>query len=325
MPLLTIVNLTTSELVFQDPTGNSTLSIVVAASATVTDKVVTLEQLAALEAGLIVEATASKITWTTKDDPASAADSPPMSIHTGLVTPVVVLPGDDVVYCKLTSPGAVAVTIPATVAIGHTITVIDGTGDAGTNNITVTATGCTINGNATDVISTNYGMVKYVKVTATKYVRTGLALASVAKLFTVTAAAKDTNGVHALHDAAITTAVTTGITNPDVPRNLRVTKSSSWDGGTITIIGTDQFDNAVTEVFPVLTAGLEVGLKIFKTVTSFGVGDTIGVQGHVSSAIGLLIVGVTTEAVVVDPVYSTFIPTTTPSATTYLLLTNVSG
>lgn len=111
-----------------------------------------------------------------------------------------------------------------------------------------------------------------------------------------TPAAKGTTDVHALIDSALVTDTTTGFTNPDVPRNLRVTKAASWDGGTVTVTGTDQNDNEIEEVFPALTDGLEVGVKVFKTVTaarrsialdgglgySIGTGDKIGLGANVN-------------------------------------------
>lgn len=90
--------------------------------------------------------------------------------------------------------------------------------------------------------------------------------------------------VHALA-AVVTSVVNTGITNPDYPRNLMVQLRSAAGGtlpadcGTVTMIGTDQFDAAVTEVLAlspvnsvVLSAGGEVwvvGTKVFKTLTSY--------------------------------------------------------
>lgn len=179
------------------------------------------------------------------------------------------------------------------------------------------------------------GTVEYTTGTMVTLVPT---VAPATRLFTVTAAAKGTTEVHALYDSA-TLSTSAGFTNPDVPRNLRVTKSASWDGGTVTITGTDQFDAAITEVFPALGAGLEVGTKIFKTVTalahsialaggvgvSVGCGDLIGIPAHVYNGVARLWVGTTGEAVTIDTTYHAFTPTTTPSATTYILLANIAS
>ncbi len=158
---------------------------------------------------------------------------------------------------------------------------------------------------------------------------------SVARVLSVgPVAAKSTTVVHALFDGI--TPFVGPFTNPDVPRNLRVTKSASWDGGTITVVGTDQFDAAVSETF---NADVEttVGVKIFKTVTSatksipagvagsgasIGTGDKVGLLVPIADAVGFLWVGTTAEAVTLDAVYHAFTPTTTPAATTYKLLVN---
>lgn len=79
MPLLTIVNLQTSPITIQDPTGLSGLSITVQGSATLSNKSVTEDALTAIEALLNAEQTAGVIRWSVKDDPASLADNPPMS------------------------------------------------------------------------------------------------------------------------------------------------------------------------------------------------------------------------------------------------------
>lgn len=65
---------------------------------------------------------------------------------------------DYAVFSNLTSPGAVAFTLPAGVT-GQTFVIGDGKGDAGTNNITISTTGGqTINGASTLVINVPYGV-----------------------------------------------------------------------------------------------------------------------------------------------------------------------
>jgi hypothetical protein len=77
MPLLTITNLSTSSVAIQDPAGS--ISLTVAGSATITNKVVTEDQLTAIEAQLNAEQTAGVLRWSAIDDPGSVADSPPGS------------------------------------------------------------------------------------------------------------------------------------------------------------------------------------------------------------------------------------------------------
>lgn len=77
MPLLTVTNLTTSDISFQDPTGQSSQSFKVLGSATVADRKVTINELAALESQLDAMQAAGNITWSVKDDPASESDGSP--------------------------------------------------------------------------------------------------------------------------------------------------------------------------------------------------------------------------------------------------------
>jgi hypothetical protein len=84
-----------------------------------------------------------------------------------------------------------------------------------------------------------------------------------------------TTAVHAaVTDTGVQQVVTTGITNPDVPRNVTATA-----GGTagdikaiqVTVAGTDINGVAISEQLPAFTvdtAGTVVGSKAFKTVTS---------------------------------------------------------
>jgi len=170
MPLLTVTNLTTSTLSIQDPTGLSGLSLSIPGSGAITNVVVSMTALAAIEPQLVAEAAASVITWTVADDPASTADSLPESIVTALLTPHAAAAGAQNILTNLTTPGAVSVVLSAGAKIGQSVTVLDGKGDAGANNVTVTvAGGGTINGTA--VISTNYGAATFLKKGATSWQR----------------------------------------------------------------------------------------------------------------------------------------------------------
>jgi hypothetical protein len=128
-------------------------------------------------------------------------------------------------------------------------------------------------------------------------------------------------------------------TNPVVARNVRVTMAAGYDAGDVTVNGTDMTDAAISEVFTAGSGVVRVGVKAFKTVTSatkalygthptavvsLGTGDTIGVPFDVVDTVGFAYVGTTIEAVTLDPVYNTFVPTTTPAATTYVVVCNVS-
>jgi hypothetical protein len=53
----------------------------------------------------------------------------------------------------------------------------------------------------------------------------------------------------------------------DVPRNLVVVFAAGWQGGNVTVVGTDAYDQPVSEVFATSPGNTVTGLKIFKTVT----------------------------------------------------------
>lgn len=82
-----------------------------------------------------------------------------------------------------------------------------------------------------------------------------------------------------------TTTVTTSITNPDLPRTIRLkSNQSSVDGLVVTVNGTDIFDQAISEdVTMGATATPTDTVNAFKTVTSITVptrgasGDTVSV------------------------------------------------
>lgn len=179
MPLLTVTNLQTSPLTFQDSTGLSSLVFTVPSSGNVTNKPMTLAQLASIEAQLIAEATAGNITWQTSDDPASDVDTLPEHVATVLVTPYNAVAGDQDILTNLTTPGAVSVVLSAAAKLGHVVRVIDGKGDAGANNVTVTvASAGTINGGANVVVNTNRGQAWLLKTGTNAWVSVSSAVIS---------------------------------------------------------------------------------------------------------------------------------------------------
>ena len=98
-------------------------------------------------------------------------------------------------------------------------------------------------------------------------------------------------GIHAANatSSTVVTTVTTAITNPSVPRNITATAggtSASIAAVQVTITGTNYADEVITEdlpAFTVDTAGIVIGSKAFKTVTSIaipimdGAGATVAV------------------------------------------------
>lgn len=161
-----------------------------------------------------------------------------------------------------------------------------------------------------------------------------------AKLLLVSApAAAGATAVHAAIAATVAAGViTTGLTNPSPPRNLSLVFALNWDGGNITVTGTDQFDNPVTEAFTGASNVTRTGVKIFKTVTSLtksatgvtantvtvGTGVKLGVQQNILDTNALLWTDGTIEAVTMDATVDAFTPTTAPNGThNYQLLVNV--
>lgn len=179
MPLLTINNLTTSPITIQDPTGLYGTSLLVPSSGSLTNLSIALDALAAIEPQLAAETTATNLTWSVSNDPSTGLDPIPEHVQTVLITPYNAVAGDQEIVTNLTSPGAVSVVLSAGAPIGRKVTVIDGKGDAGTNNVTVTvAGGGTINGGANVVINTNRGQAVLLKIGSTAWVSVSSAVIS---------------------------------------------------------------------------------------------------------------------------------------------------
>lgn len=110
--------------------------------------------------------------------------------------------------------------------------------------------------------------------------------------YQATPEAADDDHVHAAITlpASGTTVVTTGITNPDVPRNLTVDGNEADIVGDVVIVGTNYAGQAITETIALNGTTLVAGTKAFKTVSSItvpvrqdadetviiGVGDILG-------------------------------------------------
>ncbi len=74
MPLLTVTNLRTSAISIQDPSGLAFVTMTVPGSGSIANKVLTEEQFASIEPQLKALEAGSHITYSTKDNLASAAD-----------------------------------------------------------------------------------------------------------------------------------------------------------------------------------------------------------------------------------------------------------
>jgi hypothetical protein len=135
-------------------------------------------------------------------------------------------------------------------------------------------------------------------------------------------------------------------TDPDVPRNIAVDFAALYDGGDITVTGTDEDDDVIDEEFTAVAGSQVVGTKIFKTVTaavrsltteaasavSIGyptTGNLIGL-GAVRPVddFGILTVDGTTEEVIVDSTAGNenFSPDTEPDGSrVFVILVNSRG
>jgi len=134
-----------------------------------------------------------------------------------------------------------------------------------------------------------------------------------------TPAAKSATAVHAavFGDASGPVTVTSALTNPAFPRNVSAVAGATYDGGIVTVTGTDQFGNAQTEAITPVAGSTVYGAKVFKTVTSvaypgggvgthstntlsIGTGDKLGLAFDVIDTFGLGIVNGAPEAVTMD-------------------------
>lgn len=132
-----------------------------------------------------------------------------------------------------------------------------------------------------------------------------------------------------------------GFSNPAIPRAGQIVFGVGWDGGAVTVHGTNWSDVAIDEVFADPGAGGATvqGTKAFKTYTAaekgaVGIsaataelqdGNAIGVVGSVQDGVGILTADGIAEPVVVDPSEDTFTPTTSPNgAVDFALLVNVA-
>lgn len=91
-------------------------------------------------------------------------------------------------------------------------------------------------------------------------------------------------GVHAAITLTTSTqTVTTGITNPGVPRILTIKGSQASQAGNVVITGTNINDEVITETIALNEANSVDGTKAFKTVTSIALpvrttaGDTVSI------------------------------------------------
>jgi hypothetical protein len=127
-------------------------------------------------------------------------------------------------------------------------------------------------------------------------------------------------------------------TDPAIPRVVQCDFSVTYDGGDVTVGGTNQFDEPITDVIVAVANTIVQGVKVFKTVTSASktavgtggqtvdleTGIALGIQERVKNAAGILTADGVAEAVTIDPVENKFVPATTPDGSVdFDLLCNV--
>lgn len=107
------------------------------------------------------------------------------------------------------------------------------------------------------------------------------ALDNVTETVTAPDAQTDT-AIHAAYASGINVNFPGVFTNPDVPRNVKCVFSGGWDGGDITITGTDMADAACVETIADTPGATVAGSKVFKTVTA-AVCELLGAGGQTCS------------------------------------------
>jgi hypothetical protein len=146
-------------------------------------------------------------------------------------------------------------------------------------------------------------------------------------------ATKAATDIHAAHAASGVNDFPGAFTNPTYSRNVIATFGAGWDGGNVTVNGTDQFNAAVTETLASNPGTTRVGVKIFKTVTSasksavgasgdgcsLGMGDKIGTLA-MSGAYGVVTVDGVFDASTWDATYHAVTPTSLPDGSRSFVL-----
>lgn len=170
---------------------------------------------------------------------------------------------------------------------------------------------------------------------------TGATVYGRTRLWSKTVAAKSATAVHAAYAGNNATNAFPGpITNPAIPRNLSAVAAAGYDGGILTIVGTNQFGQAQTEQITPVAGSTVYGTKIFATVASItkatvggnaaavsvGTGDLIGLDFYPENvspvAYMLTVAGVSEAATAVYPTIAAFVPTTVPAGQVFALLGN---
>ncbi len=162
------------------------------------------------------------------------------------------------------------------------------------------------------------------------------------ELFLMTPDAADADVIKAniAGDSATLTYVPTG--QPDIPRSITVTFAADWDGGDVSINGTDQFDALIFEVLESDPGEVAETSRTFKSVTlisksavgadaaeaDIGTGTKIGIPKQLTIAqpeeMLLLVDGLEANMGTISRTYSYYTPQDAPDGTkVYRLLAPV--
>jgi len=144
--------------------------------------------------------------------------------------------------------------------------------------------------------------------------------------------------IHAQVDAADVNAFPGPFVDALIPRVVQCVFSLNYDGGDITVVGTDQFGLPQTEVIAAVANTTQQGTAVFATVTGISkgavgtaletvdveTGIALGIVERVKDAAGVLAADGVAELVTIDPVENSFLPATVPDgAVNYNLICNV--
>ena len=168
---------------------------------------------------------------------------------------------------------------------------------------------------------------------------------ALARLMVFSAPAAMNAGVNGIVSSGLastsTTMTATIAAQPDMPRNVRIKGGSSWDGGSVTVVGT-YLGLPQTEVFTqaqVFNATI-AGNKPFTTITSITKsavgtngsnntiladwGDKLGCPATLANTAGIAWIAGTYDAPTLSTTYNTYSPATaTNGARVFTLLANV--
>lgn len=117
--------------------------------------------------------------------------------------------------------------------------------------------------------------------------------------------------------------------SPDVPRGVRIPFPIGWDGGGITVGGTDQFGAVISELLAPNPGGFTDSNHVYATVTSaskalvgatsgvatVGFGMRLGIIAKLANAAVIVLADNAPEGAIIDTVNNSFVPTTQPNGT----------